>query len=154
MKVYFNLVHEDAKLPKKATVYSSGYDLYSVKDIELSPNRVTLVPLGFKMNYPFNKGIDVQIRSRSGLAKKGIFVINSPGTIDSDYGGEVGVLLFNASGLSYNINKGDRVAQMVFNYRLDVDLIDFSSPNETSQLDFNFNVPESSRIGGFGSTGR
>lgn len=132
-------------LPKYATAQSAGLDLYA--DIQadflvLLPMERVLIPTGLKIALP--DGLEGQIRPRSGLAyKKGLTVLNSPGTIDSDYTGEVKVMLINLSGDVQTIEKGERVAQMVIANvtRLDSWII-------VEKL------PETARnIGGFGSTG-
>lgn len=102
------------ELPQYATELSAGLDLRANIDapIELKPLERTLVPTGLFIELP--KGYEAQIRPRSGLAfKNGITVLNSPGTIDADYRGEVKVLLVNLSNAPFVINDGERVAQMV-----------------------------------------
>lgn len=98
-----------------ATVGSSGYDLraYLKEDLVISPGQIKLVHTALVLAMP--KGLEAQVRSRSGLAlKEGIFVLNSPGTIDSDYRGRVGVILTNLSVQDFRIKNGDRIAQLVF----------------------------------------
>lgn len=100
--------------PEYSTPYSAGMDLRANIDtpIVLKPLERALVPTGIYIELP--KGFEAQVRPRSGLAiKKGITVLNSPGTIDSDYRGEIGVILINLSNEEYVINDGDRIAQMV-----------------------------------------
>jgi dUTP pyrophosphatase len=102
------------QLPAYATGLSAGMDLRANIDepIELQPLQRALVPTGLFMALP--AGYEAQVRPRSGLAiKKGITVLNSPGTIDADYRGEVGVLLINLSQEDFVINDGERIAQMV-----------------------------------------
>lgn len=111
MKVQFKLL--DGFLPKKQTIGSSGYDLYSAIDIIVPFMDSVLVRLGFNISIEF--GYEAQIRPRSGLALKNkIIVFGSPGTVDSDYRGEVGVLLMNLNKEDYIVKKGDRIAQMIF----------------------------------------
>ncbi len=101
-------------LPEYATKLSAGFDLRANLDapITLEPLQRVLIPTGLFMALP--KGYEGQVRPRSGLAlKKGITVINAPGTVDADYRGEVGVPLVNLSNLPFVINDGERVAQMV-----------------------------------------
>lgn len=103
-------------LPEYKTSGSAGMDLRANLDGEvvLKPMDWSLVPTGLHMAIP--KGNEGQIRPRSGLANNhGIFVLNAPGTIDSDYTGEVGVILFNLGKEDFTINDGDRIAQIVFN---------------------------------------
>ena len=111
------------------------------KDIDIEPGAISLVPSGFAMALP--QGFEAQIRPRSGLAVKyGIGLINSPGTIDADYRGEVMIAVINLSKKPYTIKRGDRIAQMIINrvYRAGIDVV--------KQLD------ETARnSGGFGHTG-
>ena len=101
-------------LPQYATPQSAGMDLRANLDepITLNPMERRLIPTGLYIALP--EGYEAQVRPRSGLAlKKGITVLNSPGTIDADYRGEVGVLLINLSGEDFIVNDGERIAQMV-----------------------------------------
>jgi dUTP pyrophosphatase len=130
-------------LPEYATEFSAGLDLRANIDepIELKPLERTLVSTGLFIALP--KGYEAQIRPRSGLAfKHGITVLNSPGTIDADYRGELKVLLVNLSNTSFMINDGERIAQMIIAKHEQI------SWNEASSLD------ETERgAGGFGHTG-
>ena len=102
------------KLPKYETLLSAGMDLraYLEKPIVLKPLQRTLVKTGLFIS--LKPGYEAQVRPRSGLAlKKGISVLNSPGTIDADYRGEIGVILINLSDSDFKIDSGDRIAQMV-----------------------------------------
>lgn len=99
---------------KKSSEAASGYDLCSVREYEIPFNTPTLVKTGLYLEIP--PGFEGQVRSRSGLAlKSGVFVLNSPGTIDADYRGEIGIILNNLKDTfaPFKINKGDRVAQLV-----------------------------------------
>lgn len=101
-------------LPTYATEFSSGMDLRAdlKEDLTLLPGERKLIPTGLFIELP--KGFEAQVRSRSGLAlKQGITCLNSPGTIDADYRGEIGVLLINLSGENQVIQPGDRIAQLV-----------------------------------------
>jgi len=106
----------DIPLPRYMTPHSAGMDICAAVE---SPSRlesggIMLVPTGFAISLP--QGVEAQIRPRSGLAvKHGIGIINSPGTIDADYRGEVKIALINFSKTVYTINRGDRIAQMVIN---------------------------------------
>jgi dUTP pyrophosphatase len=130
-------------LPHYATIASAGLDLRANLDspIELKPLERTLVPTGLYIELPI--GFEAQIRPRSGLAfKNGITVLNSPGTIDADYRGEIKVLLVNLSNESFSVNDGERVAQMVV------------AKHETIEWEETKSLEESERgKGGFGSTG-
>lgn len=102
-------------LPRKASVGSSGFDLLACVDgeTEIGPGRVALVPTGLCVEIP--RGYEAQVRPRSGLAlRNGVTVLNTPGTIDSDYRGEVGVIIVNFGKASFKVKRGDRIAQMVF----------------------------------------
>ena len=104
----------DHPLPNYETLESAGMDLRSnIKtDITLKPNQRAIVPTGIFIALP--KGYEAQVRSRSGLAAKyGVTVLNSPGTIDADYRGEIGVILINFSENDFIIKDGDRIAQIV-----------------------------------------
>ena len=101
-------------LPAYATADSAGLDLLAAIDapVELAPGERRLVPTGLKIALP--SGYEMQVRPRSGLAlKHGITLLNSPGTIDADYRGEIGVILINLGSASFTIQRGERIAQMV-----------------------------------------
>jgi dUTP pyrophosphatase len=131
-------------LPEYKTSLSAGVDLRAVlaSEIKLSPLERKVVGTGIKIALP--KGFEAQVRPRSGLsAKHGITVLNSPGTIDADYRGEIGVILVNLSSESYTINPGERIAQLVFTK---VEQVKWDSKEE---LDVT-----SRGEGGYGSTGK
>jgi dUTP pyrophosphatase len=131
---------ENGKIPTQQTLHSAGFDLFAGHDAVILPNQVQLIKLGFAIKIA--DGFEAQIRSRSGLAlKKQVMVLNSPGTIDSDYVDEVGVLLMNFGKEEFIVNKHDRIAQMVFNK------VEFFEFQEVEQLEKTF------RDGGWGSTG-
>jgi len=134
----------DIPLPEYATEGSSGLDLRAaVKDkIILEAGKVMMVPTNLSVEIPL--GYEIQVRPRSGLAAKhGIGVLNSPGTIDSDYRGEIKTILFNFSDKVFEINRGDRISQMVISK---VYLAEMIEDNDLS---------ESARgTGGFGHTGK
>lgn len=103
---------EGIELPSYATEASSGMDLRSTEDVDIPVMERRLIPCGFKMALP--EGYEAQVRPRSGLAAKfGVTVLNTPGTIDADYRGEVKVILINLGKEPFVIQKGDRIAQMV-----------------------------------------
>lgn len=132
------------ELPKYATPGSVGVDLIAAieETIYLSPGDRMLVPNGIKLEMP--PGIEAQIRSRSGIAyKDGVVVLNAPGTIDSDYRGEICTLLINHGIISFAIEPGMRISQMVFNRVLIPELVRTSEPL----------TPTERSEGGFGSTG-
>jgi dUTP pyrophosphatase len=105
----------DLPLPGAASKGSSGLDLYACVDgtVDLAPGEAALIPSGISVEIP--EGYEAQVRPRSGLAHRHcITVLNSPGTIDSDYRGEVGVILINHGKRTFSISRGDRIAQVVF----------------------------------------
>ena len=144
IKVLIKKLNPLVQLPSYKTNGASGMDLMAFieKPINLEPGKSCLVPTGLSVAFP--EEYEIQIRPRSGLAaKKNISVLNTPGTIDSDYRGELKIILFNHSSKNFIINNNDRVAQMVLAPIIKMEL------KETNEL------PESIRgEGGFGSTGK
>ena len=144
IKVLVKKLKPYVKLPSYKTSGASGMDLMAFidKSIELKPGESFLVPTGLSVAFP--KDYEIQIRPRSGLAaKNNISVLNTPGTIDSDYRGEIKVILFNHGNKNFKINNNDRIAQMILTPVIKIDL------EEVNEL------PESIRgAGGFGSTGK
>ena len=136
------------KMPTKATEFSAGYDIYSAEEFQLDPGSFKLVSTD--LFFYMDASMEAQIRPRSGLALKGITVLNSPGTIDADYHKEVKVILVYMKIFSAPepiiIRKYDRIAQVVFAHVANVKLEEMHLM-ETNEL-------ISSRTGGFGSTGR
>jgi dUTP pyrophosphatase len=140
-----NIINKSSHaLPSYETIASAGMDLraHIVDAIVLKPLERKIIPTGLYMELPV--GYEAQVRPRSGLAAKhGVSVLNSPGTIDADYRGEIGVILVNLSNDIFTINNGDRVAQMVI------------AKHERAEWNEVINLSETSRgEGGFGSTGR
>ena len=137
------IVKTDKELPtpKYAHFGDAGMDLYSAAEYTLQPGERKLIPTGLKIAVPY--GFEVQVRPRSGLAlKHGVSVINTPGTIDHQYRGEMGVVLINHGKEPFEIKKGERIAQMVLNK------VEFMHLEEVEAL------TETDRgAGGFGSTG-
>ena len=144
IKVLVKKLEPSVKLPSYKTNGASGMDLMAFinKSIELKPGESCLVPTGLSVAIPDE--YEIQIRPRSGLAaKNNISVLNTPGTIDSDYRGEIKVILFNHGNKNFKINNNDRIAQMILTPVVKMDL------EETNEL------PESIRgARGFGSTGK
>jgi len=144
VKVLIKKLNPSAQLPSYKTKGASGMDLMAfIKEpIILGPGTSCLVPTGLSVAFPDE--YEIQIRPRSGLAaKNNISVLNTPGTIDSDYRGELKIILFNHSTQNFIINNNDRVAQMILAPIVKIEL------EETNEL------PESIRgKGGFGSTGK
>ena len=131
-------------LPEYATVQSAGVDLRANLDepVVLAPLGRALIPTGLYIALP--DGWEAQVRPRSGMAlKQGLTVLNTPGTIDADYRGEVGVIMINLSPVEYVINDGERIAQMVFNQYGKAEFVEVETLSETER-----------GAGGFGHTGK
>lgn len=140
--IKFKKLHASAVLPTYQTVGSAGADLRSVEEVVLAPGEIRAVSVGFAVAIP--QGFEIQIRPRSGLAlNRGVTVHNSPGTVDSDFRGEVKVILANFGQAYFKVSAGDRIAQAV------VANVVQATYEETEGLD---NTTRGS--GGFGSTGR
>ena len=132
---------EGTVIPSYATDGSAGMDLRASVEFELQPMERKLVPTGVRIAIP--AGFEGQVRPRSGLAvKHGISVVNSPGTIDSDYRGEIQVILVNLGGVAVRFDRGERIAQLVISPVARVRLVVIETLDETSRGE-----------GGFGSTG-
>ena len=154
-RVEIKAFREGAIIPKKATESAAGYDLcawlkesYDEQTL-IAPHSTMIVPTGLNVNIP--NGYEIQIRPRSGLAAKfGVTVLNTPGTIDSDYCGdgenfELKVILINHNKIPFSIKHGDRIAQMVVAKLADHELVEVEEFSETDKT---------SRVGGLGSTGK
>lgn len=140
--VRFKRLHVNAVIPEYKTEGSAGCDLYAVNQHIIQPGERELVPLGFSVEMP-TSSMEMQIRPRSGLAlSKGVTVLNAPGTIDSDYRGEIGVLLINLSFQQFVVQPGMRIAQAVFAPVLRAKFHEVMALAETKRGE-----------GGFGSTG-
>ncbi|RUT29764.1 dUTP diphosphatase [Paenibacillus zeisoli] len=136
--------NEDIELPKKMSELASGFDLYAAveKEMVMEPGTRILVPTGFAIAMP--AGLEAQIRPRSGLAyKHGITCLNTPGTIDADYRGEIKVLLINLGDEPFTITRNERIAQMVFQEVPEVELEQVDKLSDTVR-----------GAGGFGHTGK
>ena len=140
MKINIRRTNDKAKIPTKGSEGAAGFDLYSIEDTAIWKGHTQLIRTGISIAIP--EGYEGQVRSRSGCAKSGLVVANSPGTIDCDYRGEVGVLLHNQGRYNAIIRAGERVAQLVIQAVPSVTL------HEVSDLTI---TPRGS--GGFGSTG-
>ena len=136
--------NEDIPLPKRMSEWAAGFDIHAAvgEPLVLAPGERALVPTGFAMAMP--RELEAQVRPRSGLAlKHGVTCLNSPGTIDADYRGEVKVLLVNLGQEPFTIKRGERIAQLVFQQVPRVEL------SEVEEL------PDTVRgAGGFGHTGK
>ena len=144
VKILIKKTNKEVTTPKYKTDGSSGVDLsaFLEKKVVIKPNSSELIPTGLQVAIP--EELEIQIRPRSGLAaKENIGVLNSPGTIDSDYRGELKIILFNHSNKDFIVNNGDRIAQMVLVpiFKMEFEEVD--------------SLPETIRgQGGFGSTGK
>ncbi len=134
---------QDLPFPQYMTERSSGMDLFAAldEDLILDPGQRRLIPTGIAVSIP--EGYEAQIRPRSGLAlRSGITLVNTPGTIDADYRGEIGVLLINHGENPFQVRRGDRIAQMVI------------APVVHARLEWTEDLDETIRSeGGFGHTG-
>ena len=144
VKVLIKKLNSSVKLPEYKTDGASGMDLIAfLKDpINIKPKKSSLIPTG--LSVAFSENYEIQIRPRSGLAaKKNISVLNTPGTIDSDYRGEIKVIIYNHGDTDFVVNNGDRIAQMML------------SPVIKMKLEETDKLPETIRgKDGFGSTGK
>ena len=142
MQVKFKKLHPDAIVPVYEKVGDAGLSLRSIEEKCIYPNEVDMVKTGISIELP--PGYEAQIRPRSGLAlKHGVVVVNSPGTIDSNYRGEICVLLSTLMDESYTIDKGDAIAQMVIAKHETVEFVEAEDLSETNR-----------GADGFGSTGK
>tara|TARA_B100001027_G_scaffold38036_1_gene23786 strand:+ start:747 stop:1184 length:438 start_codon:yes stop_codon:yes gene_type:complete len=144
VKVLIKKLDPSVKLPEYKTNGASGMDLIAFlkNPIKIKPKKSYLIPTGLSVAFP--KNYEIQIRPRSGLAaKKNVSVLNTPGTIDSDYRGEIKVIIYNHGDADFEVNNGDRIAQMILTPVIKMKL------EETDKL------PETIRgKDGFGSTGK
>ena len=144
VKIQVKRISKKALLPHYETKGSSGMDLRAniSKNIYLKSKEIKLIPTGIALAIP--KNFEIQIRPRSGLAaKNGISILNTPGTIDSDYRGEIKVILINLGKKKFRIKNGDRIAQMVISPTIKAKIQEVSSLTKTDR-----------GSGGFGSTGK
>lgn len=141
--LFFKKLTEDAITPSYAYESDSGFDLYSTEEVTLQPFERRLVPTGLSFDIP--EGYEIQVRTKSGLAlKQGLMVLNSPGTVDQGYTGEVKVIIFNASNEQQKIYKKMKIAQGV--------LCSVESGKKVALIEDNFEDKERG-ANGFGSTG-
>lgn len=134
-------LNKDAIVPQYQSSGASGFDLHSIEDVDILSGGFVAVRTGLAFEIPV--GYEIQVRPRSGLAfKSGISVLNTPGTIDSDYRGEVMVILFNFSKNIFSIKKGDRIAQAVLSQVFRANMVLSESLDDTERGN-----------NGFGSTG-
>jgi dUTP pyrophosphatase len=133
----------DLPLPERATPHAAGYDIRSAEEsVRLEPGAIRLVGTGLVMELP--EGLECQVRPRSGLAlRHGLTLPNSPGTIDPDYRGELRVIVQNLGGEAVTLERGERIAQLVFNRFESPEVVEAGGLSSTER-----------GAGGFGSTGR
>jgi len=138
------LLDADAKFPEYAYPSDSGFDLYSTVEVILQPFGRALVPTGIKLSIP--EEFEIQVRPKSGLAiNQGLTVLNTPGTVDSGYNGEIKVIIFNTNNTSVTIPKGTKIAQAVLSPVVNGKYVNLVQVNKVSNGDRGDN--------GFGSTG-
>ncbi|GAA8048497.1 dUTP diphosphatase [Helicobacter pylori] len=141
MKIKIQKIHPNALIPKYQTEGSSGFDLHAVEEVTIKPHSVGLVKIGICLS--LEAGYELQVRTRSGLAlNHQVMVLNSPGTVDNDYRGEIKVILANLSDKDFKVQVGDRIAQGVVQKTYKAEFIECERLDETSR-----------GSGGFGSTG-
>ncbi|GAA9704447.1 dUTP diphosphatase [Helicobacter pylori] len=141
MKIKVQKIHPNALIPKYQTEGSSGFDLHAVEEVTIKPHSVGLVKIGICLS--LEVGYELQVRTRSGLAlNHQVMVLNSPGTVDNDYRGEIKVILANLSDKDFKVQVGDRIAQGVVQKTYKAEFIECERLDETSR-----------GSGGFGSTG-
>ncbi|RVZ91008.1 dUTP diphosphatase [Helicobacter pylori] len=141
MKIKIQKIHPNALIPKYQSEGSSGFDLHAVEEVMIKPHSVGLVKIGICLS--LEVGYELQVRTRSGLAlNHQVMVLNSPGTVDNDYRGEIKVILANLSDKDFKVQVGDRIAQGVVQKTYKAEFIECERLDETSR-----------GSGGFGSTG-
>jgi len=140
--IKIKLLKKDAKLPQYAHENDAGMDLFSTEDKVINPGERSLISTGISIELP--KNTEAQIRPRSGLAlRNGITVLNTPGTIDEGYRGEIGIILINHGEKSFKVEKGMKIAQMVIKPIIKVSIEEVDTLSESQRGE-----------GGFGSTGK
>ncbi len=141
---FLRLQNHELPVPSRQSSGSSGLDVQALLATEmvLEPGARALIPTGFAVELP--EGYELQVRPRSGLAlKHGVTIVNAPGTIDSDYRGEIGIILINLGEKPYTIQPGERIAQLVLQKSYTAEIIEVSKLEASDR-----------GTGGFGSTGR
>jgi len=140
--VYIEICREDVKLPQYANLFDAGMDISAAEDVKLFPTKTVIIPTGLKVAIP--EGYEIQVRPRSGLSlKTPLRIANAPGTIDTLFRDEIGIIVTNTDSAFYNIKKGDRIAQLVLN----------EIPRIRWERVDNITTIKGNRGGGFGSTG-
>ena len=140
IEIKFQKLHPDAQIPSYAHTGDAGADVYTVTDVTLEPLKRAAIPTGLAVDIPI--GYEIQVRPKSGLAlKHGITVLNSPGTVDAGYRGEIQVIVINLGDEAYTFTKGQKIAQLVLKPVIQANYVE----GELGTSDRS--------IGGFGSTG-
>jgi len=140
--VYFKKLRPDAQLPKYAHPDDSGADVCTTEEITIPPGELRMIPTGIAVQLP--PGYEIQVRSKGGIAsKKQCFVLNSPGTVDEGYRGEIMVIMQNVGKDEETFNKGDKVAQLVVAPYIQATFLEQAELTDTMR-----------GAGGFGSTGK
>ena len=143
-RINIELTHEDAVFPKYAYPSDSGFDLHATENVIIGPFGRALIPTGLKLS--FEEGYEIQVRPKSGLAiKQGLTVLNTPGTVDQGYTGEIQVIVFNTNNTTVTIQKGMKVAQAVLCPVVQGKFISLEKVEQIGEKDRGDN--------GFGSTG-
>jgi len=141
MQLKVKKLNPAAILPSYARRGDAGLDLFAVRQLVIEPGRAALVPTGIAVELP--SGTEAQVRPRSGLAlKHAVTVLNTPGTVDEGYRGEVGVILINHGSSAFTVEPGMKIAQMVISPRIEVSVVEADDLSDTER-----------GSGGFGSTG-
>ena len=141
MNLKVKKLNPQAILPSYAREGDAGLDLFAAKQMVIEPGKSALVPTGIAIELP--SGTEAQVRPRSGLAlKHGLSVLNTPGTVDEGYRGEVGVILINHGANAFTVEPGMKIAQMVVSPRIQVAVVEVAELSDTQR-----------GAGGFGSTG-
>lgn len=140
--IFIKKLNDNAIMPDYAHVKDAGFDLYSCEDTTIQPNKWKVVHTGLQIKLP--KGTEGQVRTKSGVAfHNGVIVLNSPGTIDENYEGEIGIILMNMNDVEFVIKQGQKVAQMVINDVVYCNIKEVSEIKSSSERG----------KGGFGSSG-
>ncbi len=140
VEIKFQKLHPDAQVPSYAHIGDAGADVYSVIEVTLYPQNRVAIPTGLAVDIPI--GYELQVRPKSGLAlKHGITILNSPGTVDAGYRGEIKVILINFGAAAYTFAKGQKIAQLVLKPVIQANYVE----SELGSSDRG--------VGGFGSTG-
>ena len=140
IEIKFQKLHPDAQIPSYAHIGDAGADVYAVTEVTVAPQKRAAIPTGLAVDIPI--GYEIQVRPKSGLAlKHGITVLNSPGTVDAGYRGEIQVIVINLGDEAYTFTKGQKIAQLVLKPVIQANYVE----GELGTSDRG--------VGGFGSTG-